>query len=421
MSILASSIIVENPQNTKSSINEAAYYGLAGETVRLMAQHAEAAPEALLAGLLTLTGNVMGSALRMPTGGSWQHTNLFTLVVGPTASRKSDAYQFSSSLLSLVEPDWRDHHVLSGISSGEGLIQSLLSANPDGSDPSAFDARLLVHLPEFARFLAIIRRAGETLDAVSRDAFDGSPLSVPSRANPIAAPKSHISILGNITPRELSEKTKPSDWQSGLLNRFLIIENRRAQNLPFGGEWWRVVEKLANEIWRPAMRRAKELGRMEFSADAKAIWSAFYENFAQEEARSAMPQARNDTIALRLAMIYAALDGLEEIQPDHLYAALAIVEYSQTCLENLTKKTAGGPTMNDQANRIYAYLADHREAPVSRSDFSSLVFSNHIPASELSQAIQELLTSGLIQTVPVVVKPGGRAIHKFRVAEKGGE
>ncbi len=75
--------------------------------------------------------------------------------------------------------------------------------------------------------------------------------------------------------------------------------------------------------------------------------------------------------------------------------------------------------MNDQANRIYAYLSDHRESPISRSDFCSLVFSNHIPASELSQAIQELLTSGLIQTVPVVVKTGGRAIHKFRVVEGG--
>src|SRR5437870_4038236 len=113
-------------------LGEAAYHGLAGEIVRRIEPETEADPTALLFVLLVIFANLIGRSAHFIVSGVSHACNLFLALVGMTSSgRKGTASGGMLSLFRLVDPDYCDHCISSGLSSGEGLIQAVR----DGPDP----------------------------------------------------------------------------------------------------------------------------------------------------------------------------------------------------------------------------------------------------------------------------------------------
>src|SRR5205823_3185105 len=109
--------------------------------------------------------------------------------------------------------------VMSGLSSGEGLIEPIRDARyrrenvakrGEAShmkqvvdDEGVADKRLLVQEGEFAGALQAMQRDGNKLSTVIRDAWDQEKLGNLTKRDKTTASNPHISIVANITREEL--------------------------------------------------------------------------------------------------------------------------------------------------------------------------------------------------------------------------
>jgi hypothetical protein len=104
-------------------LSKLAYHGLAGDIVRIIEPHSEAASEAILIQTLTAFGNIIGRGPFYLVEGDKHPTNLFCVLVGETAKgRKGTSWGRALQVFSLIDDPWARDRIESGLSSGEGLI-----------------------------------------------------------------------------------------------------------------------------------------------------------------------------------------------------------------------------------------------------------------------------------------------------------
>ena len=70
------------------TMDQAAYYGLAGDVVRTIEPHSEADPVALLVQFLTMAGNVIGRAPHYRVESDRHGGNLFAVLVGESSKAR---------------------------------------------------------------------------------------------------------------------------------------------------------------------------------------------------------------------------------------------------------------------------------------------------------------------------------------------
>lgn len=238
-------------------LRPAAFYGIIGDLIKVIAPHSEADPAALVIQLLVAIGNMIGRGPYFVAQGTRHYLNLFAALVGITSrGRKGSSFDQAMLPLRMVDSDWAKKRVAGGLSSGEGLIYKVRDAiekqepiKEKGrvvgyqtviSDSGEEDKRLLVVEPEFARVLQVIERETNTLSAVIRQAWDSGHLQNMSINSPLVATGAHISIVGHITQAELSRFLTDTAVASGFANRFLWTCVKRSKLLPEGGELHRV-------------------------------------------------------------------------------------------------------------------------------------------------------------------------------------
>jgi hypothetical protein len=162
-------------------IEAEALHGLAGEVVDAIAPTTEADPIAILTHFLVEFGNILGRKSYCVADGAQHYPNLYALVIGRTSKgRKGTAARRVEQIMSAVDIDWHQHCIASGLSSGEGIIHAVHDeirsrekvADGKGKppkyvevvkDPGVNDKRLLIHEPEFAGALEVMKRDGSTL------------------------------------------------------------------------------------------------------------------------------------------------------------------------------------------------------------------------------------------------------------------
>ncbi|MGL5097558.1 MAG: hypothetical protein ACRDD1_18365, partial [Planctomycetia bacterium] len=234
---------------TAPMLDVAALYGLAGEIVRSLDPYTEADPAAVLVHLLAGFGSLVGSDPYFPVGPERHPARLFAVVVGATGvGRKGTAWSAARLVLHEADPDWSGRRCKSGLSTGEGVVHDLRdprvelkSAKKDGGgvdgegtvvDPGEADKRLFLVEPEFGRVLAAMRRDGNTLSPVLRQAWDSGRLNVLTKNAPCAATGAHVAVVGHVTVEEFRELSSSVDRHNGVLNRFLWCHARRSKSLP---------------------------------------------------------------------------------------------------------------------------------------------------------------------------------------------
>lgn len=310
-------------------LDKAALHGVAGDFVRVVEPHTEADPVALLAQFLAYFGNAIGPSAHVPVEADRHAGNLFVAIVGETSrSRKGTSSGHVRRLWRDVDGEWLTGRVVSGLSSGEGLIFAV--RDPLGEDAGAADRRLLVYEGELASTLRVLARDGNTLSPILRNAWDGRTLQTLTRTNPMRATDPHVSVVAHITTEEVRRYLTATERANGLGNRFQWIAARRATHLPEGGsldtsELAGVVDHLG-----AAVEHARRTSAVRRDPDARALWASVYGHLTRDvPGLTGALIARSEAQTTRLALIYALLDCSHSIRVEHLDAALALWRYAE--------------------------------------------------------------------------------------------
>jgi len=396
-------------------IDDAAFHGLAGEVVRTIEPHSEADPVALLLQLLALAGNEIGRAPYFQVESDQHHTNLFAVLVGDSSkARKGTSMGRIRAVVKVADETWNGDRVKGGLSSGEGLISEVRDPvqkfNPkkkvlETVDLGASDKRLMVVEPELAGALAAMERHGNTLSPLLRRAWDGGKLETLTKT-PLCATDAHISIIGHITQDELRARITRTDMANGFANRFLFALIRRSKELPFGGELTDSEILHLGERLRDVVKTAKTLGRMTMTAAARARWAAVYcaLSAAQPGLLGAIT-ARAEAQTVRLAMLYALLDGKGEIDDVHLRAALALWEYSDASAAHIFGHALGDPVADDILRALHQAAAHGMTRTAIRD-----LFGRNRSGERIGAALALLMTKGRAR-VEVLRETGGRPVE----------
>lgn len=387
------------------AIDRAALIGPAGELVRAIEPHTEADPVAILFQVLVGFGSLIGRSVYYPHEADRHHGNEFLVLVGETADgRKGTSWGHARRGLAIADPEWAADRIARGLSSGEGLIHEVRDRLKD--DAGVADKRLLVMENEFAAVLKVIDRQGNTLSPVLRQAWEGGELRTLTKNSPARCAEPHISLIGHITPSELTRYLTATEVANGLGNRHLFVCVKRSKLLPDGGTPdAELVQACGREIGIAASfaRNGFVMTRAE---DARDLWHEVYPRLA-----SARPglvgsmAARCLAHVCRLAMLYAILDREPVIRVTHLRAAVACWDYAEASLRYIFGDSLGDPA----ADQIRAAL---REAPagLSRTDIRD-IFGRHKPASEIDRALATLARWNMASKSPV--ETGGRPSERW--------
>jgi hypothetical protein len=251
-------------------------------------------------------------------------------------------------------------------------------------DPGITDKRLMIVEPEFAGAISVLERSGNTLSPLIRRSWDGDKLATLTRSSPLTATEAHISIVGHITVDELRARISRTEMGNGFANRFLFVLVRRSKELPFGGNLTDSAILCLGERLKSAIDKAKMVGRRELSDDARAKWAEVYHDLsAAQPGLLGAVTARAEAQTIRLALIYALLDGAEKIDLSHLEAAVAVWEYCESSAAHIFGSLLGDP-IADEILRALQVKPEGRSPCRSISRRLIMLYDRARPSSENS-------------------------------------
>lgn len=393
---LGGALTLPIPDGWPAPPEPAVYHGLAGEIVNTIAPETEADPVAILAQLLIAFGAAAGRGAWFQVEATLHHPNEFLVLIGDSArARKGSSWDHVHRLIAAADTTI-SARILTGLSSGEGLIHSV--RDPAGQDPGSSDRRLLVIEPEFVSVLKNVSREISTLSPTLRSAWDGRPLAILTRTAPARATDAHISVIGHITATELRAHVNPVELANGLLNRFLLLGCRRVRLLPEGGDPDPLKCTGLDRRLHATLGSARHAGQIRLSTPARHAWADAYQQLAQPQPGIAGAiSARAEAHTIRLALLYALLDNSCQIQPAHLTAALALWDYALRSATWALERTTGDPL----ARQIHAALIHELPGGLTRTQLRDLLHRNPT-TQQLDHALAALAADGKITSSRVL-------------------
>lgn len=394
-------------------LDPAARYGLAGEIVELLEPHTEADPVALLGTTLSEFGCTVGRAPHVVLDGSRHPLLFWPIITGKSSkSRKGSSDRRVAALFRESDPDWTRGECRGTLSSGEGLVFAVRDPSSKDEkvvDPGVGDKRLLLVQSEFGSVLGVMKREGNSLSGVVRDAWDGQDLCPMTKNNLIRATAPHIAIVGHITVDELKRNLTGTEMSNGFANRFGFLLVRRSKELPESSDPCPKQHAQIIQRLRQAVRHGRSTSRIMMAESARIAWRAIYSDLsADRPGIVGSLLGRAEAQVQRLAAIYALLDLRSEVELVHLEAALALWQYIEASTIHLFGDTVG----DSDADTILAALRQSGE--MTDTDISAL-FGFNRSAGRLTQAKKILQTAGLVECFQREKEGKGRRVTFWRV------
>jgi len=417
------------------SLDDRALHGPAGRFVEAVLPETEAAAGPLLLQYLTLFGNAIDHRAHFRAGADEHYTNLYTLVVGPTSSgAKGTSYGFAKDVvLSAADQEWSEYCIASGLSTAEGLIYRVRDpvydeAGPKESssrngvkkitlgetvDKGVSDKRLMVIEREFSSVLRRSNNRESTLSAQLRNAWDGDVLGTLTRNNSMQAHKAHISLIGHITPEELTRDFDKTELFNGFLNRVLVVWSERSKLLPSGGRLDSQVRAGLVRETRDAIAFARNVrSEVRRTDEAEQLWEQLYPELTNDlPGLLGVAAARRHTHVMKLALLFALLDRRAEIDVEHLEAGLAAWKYCEDSLVALFGTSSG----DKLADKLLAVLRDAAPEALSMKQIH-MATNNNYSADRVHEALKTLDKHKLISRAPT---PKGTRAERWRATTKG--
>jgi hypothetical protein len=335
----------------------AALPGIVGDFVNLATRDSEADPAAVCVTMLTrfaaeVYGHAENKGPHIYIGETLHAPRLFAVICGNSSkARKGTSLSPVSKLFTreyCLASDMKDMNLPlpareSGgpLSTGEGLAcqvrdeseeerERRRKMNPNEPLRDSGDKRLMIQDEEFASGLACTTREGNTLSMGLRCFWDSGDYAPLTKNNPVRVKNAHICIITHITMQELAVALADVQAFNGFGNRFLWICARRSKLVALPSRM--PVDEFAplqNELWR-LIGHAQQCGLVAMTNSAKAQWESVYPELSKEHSGLAgCIINRAEAQTMRLALIYALLDGQNTIGNRHRDAALALWSYAQ--------------------------------------------------------------------------------------------
>ena len=372
-------------------LGDKAFTGIFGEIIRVIEPHTESDPAALLFQLIVIFVNFVGRTPYWQVEGTKHYLNLFVLLVGETSSgRKGTSIGRILSLFDEIDPNFRKDRLVAGLSSGEGLISRL--KDDDSCEKEIDEKTCLVIEQEFGKVLQVLKREGNTLSAVLRQAWDGDTLAVLTKGNRDRASDTFISIIGHITKSEFNSLLNSGDIHNGLFNRFLFVRTSRSKRLPHGGN-------LSPDDLRPfiirlqkAIKSAKSVTKMELTDDGMKFWEEIYAMLGDRpDNQWGAITSRAEPMVRRMACIYALANERASVNTEHLQAALDVFRYSEESAEWSLKEISSSPNTEKLRKAI-----EYKNIGVNRTEIHNDIFKNNVPKYKIDVALNELLEKKIV-------------------------
>jgi hypothetical protein len=127
------------------------------------------------------------------------------------------------------------------------------------------------------------------------------------------------------------------------------------------------------------------------TADAKQEWTSIYPDLSAERpGLLGAVTARAEAQVIRLALVYALLDGVKQIDVPHLNAALAVWEYCEASAVRIFGDALGDPI----ADEIMQALRQAGSSGMTRTAIRDL-FGRNQSTDRIGAALVLLLNHGL--------------------------
>lgn len=383
-------------------VSPTVYYGVTGEIVKAIDPHTEADPMAILVQLLVAVGNIMGRYAYFEVEADKHYPNLFAVIVGETAKgRKGTSWGYCERICETIDPGWRKESIVSGLSSGEGLINEVQNGK-----------RLLVVESEFSSTLKVASREGYILSPILRQAWDSKSLHVLNKNSPLHADNAHISVIGHITQEELQRSLNSTDIANGFANRFLWVCSRRSKLLPEGGNLnWGELDHLVSTL-RDALAQSKQLSKVKRAEGARQLWHRIYEDLSEAVPGIAgVITSRAEAQVMRLALVFALLDESSDIREPHLEAALALWRYCSGSVSYIF-----GNQLGDQDADTILDALRRSDNGLTLTEITNNVFKRNKSAPEIHAALNRLGKNGLAEFE--IIKTSGRSEERWFAVTK---
>ncbi len=384
--------------------------GILGEFVKLATRDSEADPAAVcITALVRFGAEIHGHAPdkgpRIYIGETVHPPRLFAVICGNSSKARKGTSRHPVTKLFGREychlADLREWGLPlpareSGgpLSTGEGLAfhvrdesdeerERRQRQNPNEPIREKGDKRLMIQDEEFASGLACTKREGNTLSMGIRCFWDSGDYAPLTKNNPVTVKGAHINIITHITMQELAVCLGDVQAFNGFGNRFLWICARRAKLVALPERMPETeLAPLQRELWR-VVAQAQKRGAMTMNAAAVELWENLYPEISKEHtglAGSIINRAEAQT--LRLALVYALLDGQGVIGIPHLQSALAMWQYAQDSALYIFGDRAADPL----EEKVLTAL---KQGPLTATELSR-VFSGHLPKERLQPLLQQL-------------------------------
>lgn len=368
------------------------YRGILGEIVEVADPTTEADPVGVFVSLQASVGVLLGNKPHVQVGNTQHPLLIWPLLFGRTGSgRKGEATDTALTFVREASPD-ADALFVTGLSSGEGLIERIRDVRDEKDMGGSEDKRLLVVEPEFPVVMSRSKREGSSLGGVLREAWSGKKLATLNRSATVAS-WSHVAVIGHVTPKEFRMRLAETDMAGGTYNRFLPIYVERSKRLPIpDGADPDTVSTYGFRL-RKAIDGGRQIGRIRLDLQAAKLWSTeYYDEFTaadDEDAAWTEFARRGAPYCLRVAALHAALDGRALIDSDDLRAAAALVRYAIGSAQFVLDRTIRNPRLD----RIARALDGAGESGLSRKEISAL-FSRNLSSEALAALLDELSRDG---------------------------
>ncbi|MFD8789254.1 DUF3987 domain-containing protein [Streptomyces vinaceus] len=422
----------EEPQG-RPKLDRKAFHGIAGEILDYVEPHTEADPAGILA---TLLGgfSCMAGYYRTASASIEQSVNAWFIIMGETGKgRKGTATDLAERFLHHADVPFWEHNRTPSLSSGEGLIYAVRDGMDEDEierrtesgaliDYGISDKRLLVTASEFA--VVMSKAHGGTLGPVLRDAWDGKSLTIKTRESETAT-EPHITIIGHVTPEEFAARLKSHEMAGGTYNRFLPMFVHMTKELawPDYPDDWRDQLKAFGKRLGEAVEFAKEPGedrRVTFTPPAKKYYvETIYEEYNDTSSDSEMMKqftTRRLPYVIRIAAIYALMNGRLKVSKGDLEAAKAVVDYAIESARYVSKEfnTAATPgpralKLSDDRKTLLEVLTSAGPEGVSRTEIIKILGFRRSSA-EITAMLNDVGADIIKVKVPGSTKPRQMAV-----------
>jgi hypothetical protein len=276
-------------------------------------------------------------------------------------------------------------------------------------DPGVLDKRLLLDEREFSSALSKMKQETNIVSRVLREAWDCIPpiLATHTKHKPSIATEPLISVAAHITMDELRQKLEKLSLSDGFGNRFLYCCTDRSKLLPFGGNFDPAMLAALGHKTSEAAELARTRDEISFAEEAKSMWAAIYTAVEGAPPTGGLIDhltARAAPQMLRLAMLYALLDGMAQIAAPHIHAAYALWRYCETSANYIFSDESG----DHVADTLMSELELVRPDGISRRDIIRNVFGGNTRSHEIIKALRKLEAAGKARCIKQQANGPGR-------------